>query len=170
MKMEEELTENIGLPVNLLDKHDPWPAYVTYTSPMVKRLIEKSKARELECLQTVEESRRGGKQSKPASLIQLKRRKSSKSSGTATFKDLSPNSHQGRKASATCLRSKLLQSDSSRPHGLWPARLLCPWDSSGKNTGLLCPPPGDLPTQGGNPCLLHLLHWQACSLPLVPSD
>uniref|UniRef100_A0A8C2P8D2 CMT1A duplicated region transcript 4 protein n=1 Tax=Capra hircus TaxID=9925 RepID=A0A8C2P8D2_CAPHI len=88
MKMEEELTENIGLPVNLLDKHDPWPAYVTYTSPMVKRLIEKSKARELECLQTVEESRRGGKQSKPASLIQLKRRKSSKSSGTATFKDL----------------------------------------------------------------------------------
>uniref|UniRef100_A0A4W2C619 Uncharacterized protein n=1 Tax=Bos indicus x Bos taurus TaxID=30522 RepID=A0A4W2C619_BOBOX len=89
MKMEEvELTENIGLPVNLLEKHDPWPAYVTYTSPMVKRLIEKSKARELECLQTVEESRRVGKQSKPASLIQLKRRKSSKSSGTTTFKDL----------------------------------------------------------------------------------
>ncbi|XP_043329528.1 CMT1A duplicated region transcript 4 protein [Cervus canadensis] len=89
MKMEEvELTENIGLPVNLLEKHDPWPAYVTYTSPVVKRLIEKSKARELECLQTVEESRRVGKQSKPASLIQLKRRKSSKSSGTATFKDL----------------------------------------------------------------------------------
>uniref|UniRef100_A0A8B9XMY7 CMT1A duplicated region transcript 4 n=1 Tax=Bos mutus grunniens TaxID=30521 RepID=A0A8B9XMY7_BOSMU len=88
MKMEEELTENIGLPVNLLEKHDSWPAYVTYTSPMVKRLIEKSKARELECLQTVEESRRVGKQSKPASLIQLKRRKSSKSSGTTTFKDL----------------------------------------------------------------------------------
>ncbi|XP_065767076.1 CMT1A duplicated region transcript 4 protein isoform X2 [Muntiacus reevesi] len=88
MKMEEELTENIGLPVNLLEKHDPWPAYVTYTSPVVKRLIEKSKARELECLQTVEESRRVGKQSKPASLIQLKRRKSSKSSGTSTFKDL----------------------------------------------------------------------------------
>nr|CAI9701083.1 unnamed protein product [Rangifer tarandus platyrhynchus] len=89
MKMEEvELTENIGLPVNLLEKHDLWPAYVTYTSPVVKRLIEKSKARELECLQTVEESRRVGKQSKPASFIQLKRRKSSKSSGTATLKDL----------------------------------------------------------------------------------
>ena len=23
-------------------------------------------------------------------------------------------------------------------HGLWPARLLCPWDSPGKNTGLDC--------------------------------
>ena len=23
-------------------------------------------------------------------------------------------------------------------HGLWPARLLCPWDSPGKNTGVLC--------------------------------
>ena len=24
------------------------------------------------------------------------------------------------------------------PHGLWPARLLCPWDSPGKNTGVGC--------------------------------
>ena len=23
-----------------------------------------------------------------------------------------------------------------QPHGLWPARLLCPWDSAGKNTGV----------------------------------
>ena len=29
-------------------------------------------------------------------------------------------------------------SDSSQPHGLQPARLLCPWDSLGKNTGLGC--------------------------------
>ena len=28
--------------------------------------------------------------------------------------------------------------DSLRPHGLWPTRLLCPWDSPGKNTGLGC--------------------------------
>ena len=28
--------------------------------------------------------------------------------------------------------------------------------------------PGDLPTQGSNPCLLGFLHWQADSLPLVP--
>ena len=33
-------------------------------------------------------------------------------------------------------------------------------------SGLPCPPPGDLPTQGSNPCLLCLLHWQVSSLPL----
>ena len=27
-------------------------------------------------------------------------------------------------------------SDSLRPHGLWPTRLLCPWNSPGKNTGV----------------------------------
>ena len=25
------------------------------------------------------------------------------------------------------------------------AKFLCPWDSSGKNTGMIFPPPGDLP-------------------------
>ena len=29
-------------------------------------------------------------------------------------------------------------SDSLRPHGLSPTRLLCPWDSPGKNTGVGC--------------------------------
>ena len=29
-------------------------------------------------------------------------------------------------------------SNSLRPHGLQPTRLLCPWDSSGKNTGVGC--------------------------------
>ena len=29
-------------------------------------------------------------------------------------------------------------SDSLWPHGLQPARLLCPWDSPGKNTGVAC--------------------------------
>ena len=29
-------------------------------------------------------------------------------------------------------------SDSLRPHGLYPTRLLCPWDSPGKNTGVGC--------------------------------
>ena len=29
-------------------------------------------------------------------------------------------------------------SDSLQPHGLQPARLLCPWDSPGKNTGVGC--------------------------------
>ena len=35
-------------------------------------------------------------------------------------------------------------------------------------SGLLCSPPGGLPTQGLNPSLLCLLHWQLGSLPLVP--
>ena len=47
-----------------------------------------------------------------------------------------------------------------RPHGLLPARLLCPWNSPGKNTFLL---QGIFPTQGPNPCLLH---WQVDSLSL----
>ena len=34
--------------------------------------------------------------------------------------------------------------------------------------GLPFPSPEDLPTQGSNPCLLSLLHWQADSLPLKP--
>ena len=29
-------------------------------------------------------------------------------------------------------------SDSSRPHGLQPTRLLCPWDFPGKSTGVGC--------------------------------
>ena len=33
-------------------------------------------------------------------------------------------------------------------------------------SGLPCPPPGDLLTQGLIPRLLHLLHWQAVSLAL----
>ena len=50
-----------------------------------------------------------------------------------------------------------------------PVRLLCPWDSPGKNTGgLPCPPPGDLPNPGIEVHLLHLLHWQPGSLPLAP--
>ena len=42
--------------------------------------------------------------------------------------------------------------------------------SPGKNTGVGCQIllQGILPTQGWNSCFLHLLHWQAGSLPLVP--
>ena len=31
-----------------------------------------------------------------------------------------------------------VMSDSLQPHGLQPARLLCPWDSADKNTGVSC--------------------------------
>ena len=46
-----------------------------------------------------------------------------------------------------------------------PTRLLCPWDSPGKNTGMGCHAllQGIFPTQGSNPHLLCPLHWQAGS-------
>ena len=38
-----------------------------------------------------------------------------------------------------CVCAKSLQSyPTLRPYGLWPAMLLCPWDSPGKNTGVFC--------------------------------
>ena len=57
-------------------------------------------------------------------------------------------------------------SDSLWPRGLQPSRLLCPWDSLGRNTGVGCHflLPEIFPTQGSNP---HLLHWQVDSLPLA---
>ena len=47
--------------------------------------------------------------------------------------------------------------------------LLCLWDSPGKNTGVGCHflLQGIFLTQGSNPHLLRLLHWQAGSLPLA---
>ena len=55
-------------------------------------------------------------------------------------------------------------SDSMWPHGLWPTRLLCPWDSPGQNTGVGCHSllQGIFPTQGSNPSLLY---WLGDSLP-----
>ena len=57
-----------------------------------------------------------------------------------------------------------------RPYGPQTARLLCAWDSPGKNAGmgyhvLL---QGTFPTQGSNPHLLRLLNWQTGSLPPAP--
>ena len=44
------------------------------------------------------------------------------------------------------------------------------WDSPNKNTGVDCHflLQGIFSTQGSNPHLLHLLHWQVGSLPLEP--
>ena len=52
------------------------------------------------------------------------------------------------------------------------ARLLCPWHSPGKNTGMGCHflLQGIFPIQGSNPRFLHLLHWQVSSLPLSCLD
>ena len=51
-------------------------------------------------------------------------------------------------------------SDSLRPHGSQPARLLRPWDSPRQEywSGLPCPPPGDLPHPGTQLVSLHLLN------------
>ena len=59
---------------------------------------------------------------------------------------------------------------STRPHGLQPAWLLCPWESLGKTAGvgfhfLL---QRIFPTQGSNSCLLHLLHWQMDHFTTLP--
>ena len=59
---------------------------------------------------------------------------------------------------------------SLQPHRLQPARLLYPWDSQGKNTGLGCHVllQGIFLTQELNLHLLRFLHWQVGSLSLVP--
>ena len=48
-------------------------------------------------------------------------------------------------------------SDSLQDHELQPARILCPWNSPGKNTGVSCHShlQGIFLTQGSNPGLLH---------------
>ena len=50
------------------------------------------------------------------------------------------------------------------------AHILCSWDSSDKNIVVGCHAllHGIFPTEGSNPCLLCLLHWQVGSFPLVP--
>ena len=60
-----------------------------------------------------------------------------------------------------------------QPHRLWPTRLLCPWNSPGKNTGVGCRAllRGIFLTQGLNLSLLYLLHWQLDSLlPMPPGN
>ena len=65
-------------------------------------------------------------------------------------------------------------SDSLPPHGLQPARFLCPWDSPGKNTGVGCHAllQGIFSTQGLNPGLPHcrqiLYHLRPQGSPFLP--
>ena len=56
----------------------------------------------------------------------------------------------------------------SSPTRLQPARILCPWDFPGENTGVGCHflLQGIFPAQGSNLHLLCLLCWQVGSLPL----
>ena len=63
------------------------------------------------------------------------------------------------------LLSYSVVSDSLQPRGLQSARLLCPWDSPGKNTGVGCHAllQGIFPIQGSNP---DLPHCRQISLPV----
>ena len=68
--------------------------------------------------------------------------------------------------------SRSVVSDSLRPHGLQPARLLCSWNSPGKNSGVgrHFPSSRDLPNPGIKPSSLALkgrffttsATWEAC--------
>ena len=55
-------------------------------------------------------------------------------------------------------------SDSLRPHGLQPTKLLCPWDFPGNSTGVDCHflLQGIFPTQGSKPGLLHCRLTRYC--------
>ena len=68
-----------------------------------------------------------------------------------------------------CVCSHSVVSNSLRPHGLQPARLLSLWNFPGKSTGGGCLSllQGVSPTQEGSSGL-SLLRWQVDSLPLVP--
>ena len=67
--------------------------------------------------------------------------------------DLGPREIVSLRAHAMLLQS----SDSLQPHGLYSARLLCPWGSPGKDTGMGCHAllQGIFPTHRLNLCLLH---------------
>ena len=63
----------------------------------------------------------------------------------------------------SCMWAKALRSSPlSWWTWMWSTRLLCPWDSPGKNTGVGCCAllQGIFPTQGSNPHLWCLLHWR----------
>ena len=71
-----------------------------------------------------------------------------------------------------CVRARFLQSCPTlcNPMDYSPSGSSVYEDSPGKNTGMGCHAllQGIFLTQGSNPHLLCLLHWQACSLPRIP--
>ena len=63
-----------------------------------------------------------------------------------------------------------IMSESLRPCGQQPARLLCPWDSLGKSAAVGCHAllQGISMIQGSNSGIVRVWHWQAGSLPPAP--
>ena len=74
----------------------------------------------------------------------------------------------GLKGLCACVPSRFSCVQLSATPWTQPSRLFCPWDFLGKNTRVGCHLflQGIFPTQGSNPHFLHLLPWQAGSLPL----
>ena len=70
--------------------------------------------------------------------------------------------------SSLCSHSVVFNSLQS--HG--PIRLFCPWNFPGKNTWMGCHflLQGIFRTQGSNPLLLHLLHWQVDASPVASPE
>ena len=70
------------------------------------------------------------------------------------------NKHHSSKYSFACSVASVM-SDSLRPYALKPTRLLCPWDSPGKNTGLDFMPSSrgsSWPRDWTSISCVHLLH------------
>ena len=81
---------------------------------------------------------------------------------SSIFNEMSQTAHVGPKG---CVCMLVAKSCLTLCDPMGPARLLCPWDSPGKNTGVGCHCllQGIFPNQGSNP---RLLHWQVGSLSL----
>ena len=100
----------------------------------------------------------------------------SRDQGSPEVLELKPLSYFGRKCACKfrmalcCYVSHSALSDSLRPHGLQPARLLCPWNSPGKNPGMSGHSllQGIFPSQGLNPGLLHCRQILYCEPPGKP--
>ena len=88
-----------------------------------------------------------------------------------TYFSLNLEKHQSLDKLYVCLLSHFNHIRLSATLGLQPTRLLCPWDFSGKNTGVGCHTllQGIFPTQELKLGLFCLLYWQMSSLPPVPS-
>ena len=65
--------------------------------------------------------------------------------------------HRPPPVTMLCHVSRSVMSDSLWPHGLWPTRVLCPWNSPNKNAGVGCHSllQGIFLTQGSNSGLRH---------------
>ena len=74
-----------------------------------------------------------------------------------------------RTRACVCMHMHAHNHVSLQLHGPQPAQLLCPQNFPGKNTEVGCHflLQGIFPSQGWNPHLLRLLHWQRDSLPVL---